>query len=350
MIKFIKPTAIETYGIGFTYDNKLRLNRYFIKSTEFRGKQLAFGFDTDPRIAMNPCPTHNWLRGRIDASDSPFLWIAPECSIARDSIRNSGYKIVRDKEKATCRIVPKISVVSSFKYHFCIIGPDNGVICFYRFNEEEAEITPELIKDTIEKCRKGRFETVDEQQLTIIDPEEAHPCLQTAYTIKSCEEYDNMFNGADNADYCFECNVRLQPSIEVTPELFAIWGKCNEDSIIASAVLQADWQTYPLTIAVFLREHFPYIYGTSRALDNVLDQIRFQDIRKHNTSSLVVSPEDWNMLQKCKLYELGLSENGGLVDSDKEVSGCLPHKTVVKPLYINEPCNFDSLKDMVKNA
>ena len=347
MIKFIKPSTIETYNVSFDYGNRMRRSGSYVKATEFRGKQLAFGFACDPRIAISPAPEHNWLRSSIDAADKPFIWIAPECSIARDSIRNSGYKIVRDKEKSTCIIVPKISVVSSFKYHFCLIDEKSASVCFYRFEDEDAEITQELLKSTIDECKKGRYGSDPELDITVIYPEFGG--IDTVYSIKSCESYDELFNGSLGIDFCYENHVKLQPSIEVTPELFAIWKKCRDAEIIASAVLQADWQTYPFTIAVFLRENFPYIYGDSRALDNVLDQIGFMDIKRHNTSSLVVSPEDWNMLQKCKLYELGLSENGGIVDASKDVSDCLPHKTVVKPMYIDKPCNFDSLKDMVQN-
>ena len=201
--------------------------------------------------------------------------------------------------------------------------------------------------EVVDKFFKKRFGDIDKSSFTFIYNKDF--TLQKAYTVQPSSEYENMWDHAsEGVNYCFENNVRLHPSIEISPETFAIWKKCNEDNIIVSAILQSDWQTYPITIATFLREQFPYIHTESnKAFQNVLKEIGYYELRNRNTTSIVVSPEDWNMLQKCQIYSLGLSETGGFVSSETDIPSTLAHKICVKPTYIDEPATFDSLKKMV---
>lgn len=344
-MKFIYPRSITRLLFSWDYNARLCIKSMYTKSSEYKGKQLVFGFETSPSndyMAPNP---HCNLRRYPDCADTPFIYVAPEVSLSRDTLRNSGYKIVRSKEKATCTVVPDLKVISKFEYNIAVIGQTNDVYLFVHDGhslkrDEPLNLVDELFERYFHTEDKSGYEFIYDTTLS----------EQKAYSIYPCEEYPNMWDDTQEPlDYTFESRLKLTPTTEVSPELFAIWSKCNDSDLIASAVLQTDWKTYPFTIAVFLRTKFPYIYHTaSKALKHVLNEIGFFNLKDYSTSSMVVSPEDWNMLQKCQLSLLGLPETGGFIDPGKDVPDVLPHKMCVKPMYIDKPATFESLKTMVK--
>lgn len=351
-MRFIHPNSIVQYGFEWDWNGNLRMHSTYTKVSEYRGKQLVFGFNCDPSTTISPSPKVHMM-GYVDSSMKPFLYVCPEVSISRDSLRNSGYKLVRSKDKANCVVVPDMHTVMSFCYNFAVITKSDDVFlfCFSGATASTATFEENKVNNIIKQCIGDRVPHEDGENLEIINDKKLGQ--HKAYTIIPCDEYEAMYDSNANSDnpvsYCFENNLKITPSTEVNPELFAVWSKCSDSDIIASAVMQTDWQTYPFTIAVFLRNKFPYIYANkNKSFQYVLNEIGFYDLKNSNTSSKLISPEDWNMLQKCSLYFLGLPENGGFLPPEKEVSSLLPHKICVKPLYIDSPASYETLRALVK--
>ena len=358
-MKFVHPRSIYIYSFEWNWNGRLTVNGTYCKQTEYKGKQLAFGFRGDPNVSLIPSPTVH-VKRFVDCASDPFIYVCPEVSTARDSFRNSSYRIVRDKEKATCIVVPRIKATMPLRYNIAVVTKENDVYLFsysgngtYTAKKEEVD---GVMKQVIGRRIVGRTDD-DDDNGNIVGPEDEiikadDLSERTAFIINACDEYPCMYSEDPDAryiNYCFEDTPRLIPITQIGPDLFAVWGKCTDSDIIASAVLQCNWWEYPFTLASFLREHFPYIHGkTNKSLQHILHEIGYHQLREKNNVEKLISPEDWNMYQKCKLYELGLSENGGFLPPERDVSGLLPHTICVTPMYIDAPASFATLKNLAK--
>lgn len=345
MVEFITPIEMHSFRVESDYYGNLRLRVTDCASySTWGGKQLCFGLKNAPSQGY-AYPVH--LAYDLNCSTYPFLYVSPECSISRDTLRNSGFKIVRNKEKASCVLLPPYGESASFTYNVCVIIDGKNVNLFNI--EKKSNLTEERC-DKILELIKGKYSSLDQSKIRYI----FNPLLESAniYVVPKCENYIDLYTGsADGPFYGFEDCIELIPSIEVTPELFTIWDKCNELDVIACALANCDWQKYPVTLAMYLYENKQGIrHHANSSQSFILKCIGFYDLWRNGTMDRVVEPEDWNMLQKCMLYSLGLPETGGLLKASCDsVSKGLPCRIQVKPMYIKEPALFKDLMTAMKN-
>ena len=157
-MRFLYPQSIYEIGFDFDYYGHLRTNSMYGNTRTFKGKQLVFGFKVNPSSVLSPNPKCHIVR-YCDSGSHPFIYVDSGVSISRDSFRNSGYKIVRSKEKAMCVVVPQIKVVAQFIYNIAIITKTNDVY-FYRFdgeslgfNKNEVGAIDNFVKEILNLCR-----------------------------------------------------------------------------------------------------------------------------------------------------------------------------------------------------
>lgn len=344
MVEFIIPSEIHSYRVETDYYGALRIRQYGDPSYgTWAGKQLCFGLENAPSHGY-AYPAH--LAYGLNCNEYPFLYVSPECSISRDILRNSGFKIVRSKEKASCVLLPPYEESASLTYNVCVIIDGKNVNLFNI--EKKSNLTEERC-DKILELIKGKYSSLDQSKIKYI----FNTLLGSAniYVVPKCENYIDLYKGnSDGPYYGFENYLELIPSIEVTPELFTIWDKCDDSEVIACALANCDWQKYPVTLAMYLYENKPGIrHNANNSQSFILKCIGFYDLYRNGTMDRVVEPEDWNMLQKCRLYSLGLPETGGLLKTECDASKGLPCRIQVKPMYIKEPALFQDLMTAMKN-
>lgn len=348
MVEFLTPRYINLYVYGHDYSGAPIIKKTgYGDGNLFRGKYLVFGLSHPPSWAICDTPdsteTVSSIR-KINSVEYPFIYVAPECKTSRDALRNSGFHIVRNREKASVVLLPELKETVTYNFNICIIENEITVNLFSISDVLLSSIKEDKVQ-TIEDNIINKLYSGDRQGLVIRHGDKLEKQIVCAIT--KCEDFKYLWDTSkENTKFGFEKDLKLTPSIEVTPELFAVWDKCNDTHVIACALAQCDWQKYPTTLAYYLWKNKTSIrYAVNSSQDYILKQIGFYQLYNNNTCDNIVEPEDWNMLQKCKLYKLGLPENGGLVKC--EMSGGkfqdIPIRVQVKPLYITEPAKFENL-------
>ena len=349
MLTFFSPSSINVYSVSFDYNNELRLRGYGSRSaTEFRGKQAVIGLTCPPSQGICPFPDAN-IVSSISSAKYPFLYISPECNISRDALRNSGFHIVRSKEKANCVIIPRFKESAKYGYNICIVT-EEGWTDLYRLEDIDSPDS-DLQTRILNFIKEKRYSNKDPKSIHVYY--EGSMTYRYMYIVPKCENYSDLW-GKGYVNYGMEDNLRFTPSVEVTPELFAIWDKCNDLDIIACALTQCDWQKYPLTLAKYLSTEKPGIRHRANDFQkHILRQIGFYQFWENNTYDKAVEPDDWNMYQKCILARLGLPETGGLIkdkNSDSNAKlGSIPYRIKIKPMYITEAAYYPDLMQAVRN-
>lgn len=344
MVTFVTPAAISSFKIVTDYYGNFSIRNLGSPSyTMYAGKQLCFGLTNAPSQGY-PYQVH--LAYGLSCNEYPFLYVSPECSISRDVLRNSGFRIVRNKEKASCVLLPPYKESARFTYNVCVIVDGKNVNLFSIENSDN--LTAER-RDKILELIKGKYSSLDQARVKYI-----HSALlgeSNIYVVPKCENYIDLYIGsADGPYYGFEDYIELIPSVEVTPELFTIWDKCDDLDVMACALANCDWQKYPVTLAMYLYENKTGIrHHANNSQSFVLKCIGFYDLWRNGTMDRIVEPEDWNMLQKCRLHALGLPETGGLLKTKCDASKGLPCRIQVKPMYIKEPALFKDLMTAMEN-
>lgn len=354
-VELFTPTAINIYQLYYNYSGNLQIRSLGVPGyvNDWKGKQLLAGVATPPSRGIYRLPNTSHIDNTIDMVEHPFLFVSSECNISRDSLRNSGYKLVRSKEKASLVLLPKMQETAAYSYNICIVV-DSSMINLFTLGENASKhINKSNIQDIIKTLKTSKFPTIEETKLKVLyDPEELRE--MPLFSIPKCEEYADLYREQkDEMTFGFETDVVLTPSIEVTPELFSIWDKCDDMNVLACALAQCDWQKYPTTLALYLYSNKCSLrYHVNNSQQYILKQIGYYELYNTGTLKRAVEPDDWNMLQKCKMHRLGVSENGGLLKVKSKINDDLegvPYRIQVKPMYITEAARYEDLVTAAKN-
>lgn len=343
---FVNPDDMSIY----------RAQQVTLKSYLWKGKMLWFN------CSQNPVNDVYWYVKTYGCNSStrPYLYICPECSISRDSIRNSGYKIVRDKEKASLVVIPVPEFACKLSYDMAIIHEDaNEKQDVYLFNIDVKDFISwnnsaiDLLQENLRKFL-GFKDDATLKFSYLFSNDKLNQC--NMFSTNRCAEYVNLVDQVSTSlrsetnEYCFENKLTLTPSIEINPELFKVWDHCDDRQVLQDSIVQCDWQKYPITLAFYLANFKATVYYCgSKALENILKEIGFYYLRDNGVVHKLVQPEDWNMLQKCMLAKLNLPETGGYIKTDSGGSTRIfSSRVAVKPLYIDKPAYYDDLMQMIK--
>jgi hypothetical protein len=354
MVQFFTPTYLETCTYEVDYRGNPRISsNYSVDKTLYRGKYLVSGLAYGPSHGIaNPADSADMLNSyeRIASSKFPFVYVSPECRTSRDTLRNSGFHIVRNMDNASFVLLPDMKELASFSFNVGIVTPMERIYLFTLSNELYENLKPEDYNVILDNIHNMKFSSWQKSDLQFINEADLH--TQDMYSIFKCPDYKLLWEKSDtDRKFGFEKDVALVPSIEVTPELFSVWSKCKDYHVVACALAQCDYNKYPITLAYYLWQHKCNIrHYVNDSQKYILKQIGFFDLcDKGGTYNRVVEPDDWNMLQKCKLYDLGLPETGGLIKGHSANVSDIPSRIQVKPYYISEPTNFNVLINAANN-
>ena len=355
MARFYTPKAVRMFSISLYYDGSPNIRTLGTYAPDWRGKQFMLGLPAPPSPSYIPDLSKNTeiVQSRIKSSDYPFVYVSSDCRISRDALRNSGFHIVRSKERANIILLPKLITTHTYDFNICCLD-DNGTVTLFLLDPDDiAGITPDMITKIMDYIKSRGYVNKDAPGNEFIyDANKLS--MDSIYVVPKCADFEDLWQKHDNkTKFAFEHNVVLTPSVEITPELFDVWDKCRDMDILCCALMQCNWQKYPITLAYYLRKNKSSIsLYTNNAQTYILEQIGFYDLKRNGTIDKIVKPEDWNMLQKCRMHQLGVSENGGFIkvkplDVDNKDLSALPFRIQVKPMYITEPRPY---KDLVQSA
>ncbi len=292
------------------------------------------------------------------------LFISSSSKLPRDLVRNTGYKIVRDIDKADYVVIPSVDHEESASYTENIgFLLDNDELCFItinrtdnmdRFDDDDIQ----SILDTIKMRANAAGLEVKEFYYS---PSLAPFNIQF---IKKCEEYELIFNAVAAGEsvkklFVLDSRVGLVGSNNVSIETLEVWKHMNERSILEKSVINSDWQKYPCTVAVFLaQEKRSYCIGSIGQWRWLLNQIDYFEFENSNTIRKTVTPDDWNMLQKWIMHSLGLTEKGGFIRIGNDRNDSVPYRYAslimsricVAPMNISNEESFKNLQARAKNA
>ena len=293
------------------------------------------------------------------------LFISSSCKLPRDLVRNSGYKIVRDKDKADYVVIPAIKSPRTSQYEFNIGFIVNGTLALISISRTDGhekfdDSDIESIKEVIEKRYEKNGYKVDE----FIHNDNLVPF--SVQFLQKCEEYEELFytvaaNSRPAISYVLDTSVQLVGSNTISVETLEIWSRMNERDILEKSIINSDWQKYPCTMAVFMKTEKPgWTVNPGQQFRWLLKQIDYDEFQESNTfSNKIVTPEDWNMLQKWIMYRFGLSENGGFIPIDKSnhmlsmdfrYHNLVMSRLCIAPMMISEPESFKNLQARSRNA
>ncbi len=281
-----------------------------------------------------------------DAAIGEKLYISPDCKTSRDLFRNSGYKLVRDKDKADRIVVPAFrDEYPRYTYEFILFDPGTGQLTLFSVfrNEGVRKALDHYSEDDVQRTKEYLKFCYGDNCEFIVDSFQENDC----YIIPHYKDHIAMLNETGlSQKYIRETRVWLNCSTTISPETLRIWKASKDEEVVARAICTSNWQDYPITLCAFLYDKSSITGHGGNNFRLVLQQIGYKPgyglydmIRDRE-----VSPDDWNMLQRYMMMLMGLPEEGGVLR--KGMLSKLPYKykdlflrqmTVVKPLYIKQP-------------
>lgn len=301
------------------------------------------------------------IRGR---STYPYhrantLFVSPACSISRDVLRNSGFKIKLDPQQAEYVVVDDPPAPMRYAYNLIAYHEQKEAMFIFSLYRDNEEVTEEQVKRVIELAKVEINNDIGDGAITFYYLDGLKK--NEAQFLPKCTEWEEMVGSilppGPAREYVLADRLRLKPSFEISVENLLVLESCSRD-IVEKTVLQSNWKEYPMTLAVFLSNEVEAVkYTSSKALKAVLAKIGFYGYNEGETfPDIPVSTQDWEMLQSYILYKLGLKNNGGFVDKEKWVNlkadykKFILSKAAVAPLKIDSPMSFDNIINSVENS
>ncbi len=278
------------------------------------------------------------------------LFISRHCRLSRELFRSSGYRLVRDPDKADVIVVPDMNQLRKKQrtYIFDVMATRGGDCFLFSIYADNLNVGKygQYDRDLVKRALAAEnYEVVSDLGRT----------KSECWIIPNYDEYKAMLESPDDGRlYKSELTVPLKTSTVITPEVLHIWSRSTDLKLLSSSILLSDWQKYPLTLASVLTDNKALYNMTAFSdLDQnfrvVLETIEYRSYSHGlcDYSRREIQPQDWNMLQRYALYRLGLPEAGGFINTNGggncDAITKLRTRLVVKPLFINEPMSYDNL-------
>lgn len=230
------------------------------------------------------------------------VFISSKSKIPRDLLRKNGYKVTYSKEDADIIILPKLESTKAVLYNIAAVNSGEYANFFYIEREDKATIP--TTSEELTAIKDKLLEYYPEAEIIDNSGE-----FFKVFIIPNVEEYEDFFidksRGASEADYLQDTDVILPGITKITVEALDLWRHISSSDILVKTVMMSDWSKYPVTLRYFFSNDVS-IYNTSPQWLWFKKAIKLDDEDKN----IVVTPDDWNMLQAWCLYKVGLEDKG----------------------------------------
>lgn len=302
-------------------------------------------------ISFSKCSEYDNLRFYVKDSEqmkNQRLYVCPECSIPRDLLRHSGYKIVLSKDTADTIVIPDF-IDNKVTLYFDVAAVQNNKLYLFTLNNvnyrTHTEIPPQITYDVVDEFLKLR-------QFTVLGN-----CIGKRMV---CDfiPYVEIYNDA-LADRYFmmkcvtESKVERKPTTVICPDTLTVWYNMRDKAMFEQSVLGSDWNDYPTTLCLLLHMKENFYKANSEKFRHVMRQICFVESTTLVSCfrNRVIQPKDWNMMQDFIASFLGVDKSGSYLPlsnacSLDKISQFMPllHSAIaLKPKYIEAPMLFDNI-------
>ena len=295
------------------------------------------------------------LHTRLNRALPQTVFVEPKARISRDILRNSGYSITYDREKAHTIVVPPMYYYQCDYFDTDLVAYDseNNKLFLFTVSDKESVFPSEkamiTITDKIHSVYGNHNETMrfycKNQFLNRFK----------IWWIPDIQSYKDIILDDLKKKYVLDYNVDFDPLHTISIETLELWSNMTDTMLLEKCLLASDWEKYPLTLHTFLsgEKCADEIHkSTNRNLQMILEEISFSDISLPHTQS--ISPEDWNMCQKWIMHKLGIDEEkGGYADVDRvnKMSSyyqeLMRKRFVTAPMFIDSAMPLDKLKSLL---
>lgn len=301
------------------------------------------------------------LQSPIPQSHSGItLYIAPECKISRDVLRNDGYVITYNKAKSDFRVLPSIPRNPTYlRTEIVFLCGKQLCLC-----QVERSCGP-YINDPNGYGGERATPTEVDTVLTYLETQYAVNRTDMQYRrdlqaikvwfLGTCEDtkYYLTHSMRVGEEFCFDTDVPLKGSTNITPENLLLWSKFDDANLLEKTLLTSDWRMYPVTVCMFLAKEMGSLarkFGPAGKV--MLRAINFDMMDRYNGSlgGQVVSPQDWNMLQDYIMLHYGIHDSKGFVKDLGPYHDFVRHKYAVAQWKISESIPFSNLEDEIDSS
>ena len=290
------------------------------------------------------------------------LFVDPKSGLSRDLLRNSGYSITINKDKADCIVVPYINnnAFASLEGQFVFTTNSDNILYLVSVIKRGSryEHYTELSEKDFNRVIGHINNFVPEEDRECFLYNSLHtninvwfiPNIESYKEILSSNFWDN--NVMTGRRYIFDSRVTINAPVKIDIETLQLWSHNNDNLILEKSVINSDWKKYPLTMCFFM-SNIKRILGPTNNYNLALirDAIGYNEYISHNYNR-VINPEDWNLLQKFLLAQFGLyDQDKGFVDNfAKSIQlNMIRSKIAVSALYIDKPTFYPDLIAQVKS-
>lgn len=272
------------------------------------------------------------------------LFISKKSKISRDVLRNS-YKIKLDPASADYVIFPKLRDI----YHMYsqIWGMDSNGILWVSWLNELPDYHPNI--DYLYQTAVDVFCNRSGVQKENVYHNSDYSNTQISF-ITACEEYKDMLcNKHPERVYISDASVPFTPLNKITPQTLKIWSHISETNVLEKLIVGSDWQKYPTTLTVFLKEEQPdFEKDCGQQGKLVLDAIHYwQTIRPNCSTHRRINAEDWNMLQSYIFFLLGKDgEKASYINSSLWEGLPVAYRYFIKHAFAVQPVTISTSKDL----
>ena len=288
------------------------------------------------------------------------LFLSKQCTTSRELIRQSGYKIVRDKENADYVVLPNIfSKADTWPYNVAILheSSDKTILWLcdvrkYSNSSGYRANTPEEGQRIIDALKRAfhNDDVLTFYYSTLLND-------QVATISRKCPDMEELFVHGDTigALYIMENRLPLKALSNFSVENMKLWAKEGDIRILDKIICGSDWKEYPFTTAIFLKSQLPYLLRSqlSAQFCNILDEIEYDSLTLEDYSisqwkySKPISPKDWALAQEFLLDIIGIKDKGYTDRFPSWYSALIRSKRVVASTSIPEPMLYKDLLKMI---
>ena len=279
--------------------------------------------------------------------DDNLVYLEPKARNSRDMVRNSGYKITLDRDKANFIVIPPLEDYQISYFNTDVVVHDTDTDEVYMFSIKN-NYCSEITEDIKNKISDKLFSVIGPNCKFYSFTKELN--RGRVYFIPNIQTYLDIISGSTKP-CIFDRDLDYDALYNINVETLELWRHMTDDTILEKCIIGSDWKKYPFTLNTFIDTERS-CRGLSGSQNKNLRMILSEIGSGYDWSpTRQIEPEDWNMCQRWIMHLLGVDENkGGYIDEDRiDALSCnyreiLRNRFLVAPFIINHPMDYDNLK------
>lgn len=288
----------------------------------------------------------------IKAGES--VYVEPKARIARDILRNSGYKITIDRSKANVIVIPELMQEQTDYWTCSLVAYEPNTHSLYMFSvRDKRKYSDAEIKLFTDKIQSVYGSEQTPMQFYYKDNYLTRICVNFIPPVQSYIEVLTNFESTQN--YIVDSAVNFVPNYNICIDTLELWSHITDSTLLEKCLIGSDWQKYPFTLFTFFsaeRGCANVMCSSNKNLCMISDRIHYK--YGEFPSKEEISPEDWNLCQKWILHKLGIDDGkGAFIDASQFAklshyyTDVIRKKLAVASLEITTPISYANIRSLL---